>query len=433
MSDLEWRKVAESGPASRMLANLAYICGLSVEELQQHLQSGGESGEIAVMSRSSRMALAFKIFVTSSNKTVIGEVRFLQWLSFLESELVHYPVPSNRAATAARCIESSLGDQNFLSGGQERGPEDVYVASYLASRATLLGGEHPQLVDWIQRSLQNLPFTHNSFPLEANSQISQKPVKSKKKKDQSPGGTSTRKEDGKRAPGKGRHATTDKEADRPKQKLRILCLHGYRQSADTFKVKLGSFRKMTGKLADFTFITAPNRVKGEEDDYGWWFSQENSTYDAHQVSRCCDGYAESLALVEEALRTEGPFHGVLAFSQGAALGGLLCLLQERDRLSSSFSFCILVAGFISRCTDHTDLFESLAAEGKKVNLPTLHVFGSSDKVIEGSMSEELLNHFNNSKVLRHEGGHFVPTAGPAKQHWIDFLQDMQQLCFTPRD
>ena len=33
---------------------------------------------------------------------VIGEVRFLQWLSFLESELVHYPVPSNRAATAAR-------------------------------------------------------------------------------------------------------------------------------------------------------------------------------------------------------------------------------------------------------------------------------------------------------------------------------------------
>ena len=39
----------------------------------------------------------------------------------------------------------------------------------------------------------------------------------------------------------------------------------------------------------------------------------------------------------------------------------------------------------------------------------------------------------NCQVLRHEGGHFVPTAGPAKQAWINFLRDMQQLCFPPRD
>ena len=43
-----------------------------------------------------------------------------------------------------------------------------------------------------------------------------------------------------------------------------------------------------GEWGKLHFIYNINRcyttqVKGEEDDYGWWFSQEDSTYDAHQV------------------------------------------------------------------------------------------------------------------------------------------------------
>lgn len=42
----------------------------------------------------------------------------------------------------------------------------------------------------------------------------------------------------------------------PSDKLKILCLHGYRQNADSFKSKLGSFRKFINKYAELTFVDA---------------------------------------------------------------------------------------------------------------------------------------------------------------------------------
>lgn len=48
-------------------------------------------------------------------------------------------------------------------------------------------------------------------------------------------------------------------------KLKILAIHGYRQNADTFKQKTGSFRKMVHKWAQFFYITAPHKVIVVED------------------------------------------------------------------------------------------------------------------------------------------------------------------------
>lgn len=43
-------------------------------------------------------------------------------------------------------------------------------------------------------------------------------------------------------------------------KLKVLCLHGYRQNAEVFKSKTGSFRKMVHKWAQFNYVTAPHKV-----------------------------------------------------------------------------------------------------------------------------------------------------------------------------
>ena len=50
-------------------------------------------------------------------------------------------------------------------------------------------------------------------------------------------------------------------------KLKILCIHGYRQNEKMFREKTGAFRKIVGKYADLVFITAPHFVKpiDEED------------------------------------------------------------------------------------------------------------------------------------------------------------------------
>lgn len=52
----------------------------------------------------------------------------------------------------------------------------------------------------------------------------------------------------------------------PTNKLKILAIHGYRQNAEVFKNKTGSFRKILHKWAQFTYITAPHKVLVVEND-----------------------------------------------------------------------------------------------------------------------------------------------------------------------
>ena len=65
------------------------------------------------------------------------------------------------------------------------------------------------------------------------------------------------------------------------------------------------------------------------DERGWWFSTADQSFSACQPSELCAGFEESLATLQRAAEREGPFDGVLGFSQGAALVGLLCALQQR--------------------------------------------------------------------------------------------------------
>ncbi|XP_078374888.1 esterase OVCA2-like [Oculina patagonica] len=208
--------------------------------------------------------------------------------------------------------------------------------------------------------------------------------------------------------------------------LRILVLHGYRQSAQTCKEKLGAFRKGLKKLPlEFVYITAPNKiptdsiqeedasVKGS-DEYGWWFSTENDTYDPLSPSDVSKGYEESIELIKSTFVNQGPFDGVLGFSQGACLLSILCALREQGSLS--FKFAILVAAFKSRSSGHSMYYT------KPISCPTLHVFGDTDRVIPKENSEDLLKHFSNATILNHSGGHFVPTQAPQRKVYTEFLE-----------
>ncbi|XP_060086121.1 esterase OVCA2-like [Ylistrum balloti] len=222
------------------------------------------------------------------------------------------------------------------------------------------------------------------------------------------------------------------------KKLKILCLHGYRQNGQTFRERTGAFRKIIKSRAELVFVTAPNRVPplpGEEgdtpsdaasdtpnkaDQMGWWFSREDDYYMAQDYTDCCKGYKESLDVVTQAFKEQGPFDGVLAFSQGAAFLSLICALREQNPKDTpyQFDFVILVAGFKSRQSPHQDLYTT------KLSLPSLHVFGDTDKVIQKEMSEELLPCYSDKMILQHPGGHFIPASGPQKKVYIEFLDRM---------
>ena len=204
----------------------------------------------------------------------------------------------------------------------------------------------------------------------------------------------------------------------PDRKLKILCVHGYRQSGQVFRQRTGALRKSLKKYAEFTFVTAPNEIKSEEEEkqYGWWFSTQDSSYDAHEYTETCVGLESSLQVVADSLEKEGPFDGILAFSQGASLLSIICALKEKnDERFANFNFAIFVSGYKSRQSMHKEYYDVT------VNLPTLHVMGDTDKVIEKEMSVDLSELYEDKMVLEHKGGHFVPATSAEKAKYVEFL------------
>jgi predicted esterase len=149
---------------------------------------------------------------------------------------------------------------------------------------------------------------------------------------------------------------------------------------------------------------------------GWWFSSLNQTYDPLVVTCCDQGFNESLEYVLNYIREQSvPFDGLLAFSQGAAFATLL--LAHLATASYPFRFVFLIAGFRSGQEQHQSLYRNL-----HIDLPSLHVIGTDDRIIPCHMSEHLANeYFTNVELFRHTGGHFVPTTSEAKLSYIKFL------------
>ena len=116
--------------------------------------------------------------------------------------------------------------------------------------------------------------------------------------------------------------------------------------------------------------------------------------------------------------TNNSYDGLLCFSQGAALGGLLCLLQQTGKLPFRFNFCILVSGFVS--DKHKDKFAALGED--RIQIPSLHITGEKDSIIDGSRSEELSREFLDGQVCRHPGGHYLPYTGDTKDAVLGFLE-----------
>lgn len=218
-------------------------------------------------------------------------------------------------------------------------------------------------------------------------------------------------------------------------KLKILCLHGYRQNADFFREKTGGLRKLFKKQATFDFVSAPHipTVPADSDSSedsnrgqprGWWFSKLDNQFSSKDVTDLDVGFDDSVAKVVRFAAEMGPYDGILAFSQGAAFAVLLAGLRARKEIELDFSFMILIAGFPSLSSRHAELMRTHLS-----NIYCLHVYGENDEVVDFHNSQKLVSMFDSDKceVIIHKGGHFVPPLHTHKEVVKNFIEKMCRL------
>ena len=234
-------------------------------------------------------------------------------------------------------------------------------------------------------------------------------------------------------------------ATNEKGKLKILCLHGFRQTAKSFRGRTAAVRKRMKKVAEFVYIDAPFEVRdfnefqpAENADSSfkrsWLLAQENAgnfeaSLDKLLVSNQSEaggsasddstGWDVTFQYLKHKLEELGPFDGILGFSQGAAILGLLCSALGEEELNSQIKFVVLASGFKSK--SHPAVFD---LSKPFVNIPSLHIIGGSDKQVAVESSEELADVFDpgTRSVLRHDQGHIIPCSKSYAEDYIRFLE-----------
>jgi predicted esterase len=243
----------------------------------------------------------------------------------------------------------------------------------------------------------------------------------------------------------------------PHKKLRVLMLHGFAQSACVFKSKTEGLRKQLesqippapapGSIVqcpggiEFYFTTAPielsltdipeavfspeERARSPLDAYGWW--QRREADDGQPFYEGLDRALQSIALE---LEQNGPFEGIIGFSQGGTAAAMVASSLESGR-QNHFSTAQLAGAmpFPHRST-HPPLRFVIACSGSKVDedpsyaafyepkiaTPVYHLLGSMDKVNNETRSLALVeaclvgrgNPDGASRVSYHPGGHILP-------------------------
>jgi pimeloyl-ACP methyl ester carboxylesterase len=254
----------------------------------------------------------------------------------------------------------------------------------------------------------------------------------------------------------------------PPPKLKILMLHGYTQSAPLFSTKTNVLQKALlkalptapkpGFLPEYpggvetVYLNAPIRLvaadlpggkpenldsDGALEQYGWWVRDTS-----HQTWTGIDKTWELLATT---LKEQGPFAGVIGFSQGAALAVTLTSFLEPGRIEAfkakqdghdfpaaflnedgalihpPLRFCVSYAGFPLTDPRWYAVYEPT------VQTPVLSVVGSVDTIIEEKVSEmlhSLLGPDIQQRIIQHPGGHFVPSGKMEVAGLVGFLRSV---------
>ena len=212
-------------------------------------------------------------------------------------------------------------------------------------------------------------------------------------------------------------------------KKTFLFLHGYIQSGHIFETRLKNMtKKLTKKYTktqfEFLFPDAPvvlpeQTVPGETQR--GWMQIEGKAEDFLKMEKANYlGMSESIKEIYKIGETNQNIECIFGFSQGAEMLMFLVLLSlykggeyDLKKYFPNLKCIVFVAGFyrpIPKNEEFTSFADELMKEEcKKCDIPSLHVYGLSDALLDCSRSKESLKFFTCYEEFPHNGKHFVPS------------------------
>jgi hypothetical protein len=136
---------------------------------------------------------------------------------------------------------------------------------------------------------------------------------------------------------------------------------------------------------------------------------------AYYDTRSISSFTTALDDLETYLLEEGPFEGVLAYSQGAALMASYLARQRLHGHSNlvTFKFAVLVCTGPPLDPSGSGNYLSASVVGEVINIPTAIIFGSRDEAMQTSIQLSELCSPETRTVFDHGGGHEIPRTAKA--------------------
>ncbi|XP_020255851.1 esterase AGAP003155-like [Asparagus officinalis] len=186
---------------------------------------------------------------------------------------------------------------------------------------------------------------------------------------------------------------------------RVLCLHGFRTSGEIMKKQiLGKWPDQVTARFDLVFADAPFPAEGKSDvdgifdpPYYEWFQFDKEFLEYRNFDEC-------LQYIEDLMIKEGPFDGLMGFSQGAILSAALPGLQEKGLALTKvpkMKYLIIIGGAKFQNPE-----VAKKAYSSEIKCPSVHFIGDNDFLRKHG--EALVEEFVDPTIIRHPKGHTVP-------------------------
>lgn len=187
-------------------------------------------------------------------------------------------------------------------------------------------------------------------------------------------------------------------------KLKILCLHGKEQNAEMFRTRLG--RIPVKAKHDFHIIDAPYLLPlkpGNDVQMRSWYHRDlDGSWNISSIE-------STLEYIAEIWKCNGPFHGIIGFSQGGTFAAIIAATAERFE---GLRFVICLGAPDVQHSNYTCISPSISS---------LHFAGKGDQVVPLLSSRTLSSRFNAAVYIEHEQGHCIPMKAEYISRIVDFI------------